>query len=328
VSGGTPGLDRRLALASAYDVLGVILLESGQPAEALEIHRREHRLLESAPAGDQQNPSLRRALSLAYQHVADAENTFGNLEGALESIRRGLALREALTAEFPHNTDYRGLVAASRYYEGDALARLGRTREALQAFSQALAIGEALAAADPEGHRVTFALLRVGNMLARLGDHTQALRYYRRADAVSAGDVRADPDNLWERAGLIEIRAYSCASMVRLGDDAAAAACADTGRMIEETTVEATNAVVRAALARGLTVMADAHAAAADGTRAAGARRVAWRQTARDLYRRSVAIWSDMAARGMLTSSDDEEAAAVSRSLRDTEAALHRLGAG
>jgi hypothetical protein len=86
--------------------------------------------------------------------------------------------------------------------------------------------------------------------------------------------------------------------------------------------------VIRASLARSLTVMADAFAGAAGRRAAARPDRLQRWQTARAMYRKSVAIWADMAARGMLTSSDDEEAALVSEGLETAETALRRLGAG
>jgi hypothetical protein len=45
-------------------------------------------------------------------------------------------------------------------------------------------------------------------------------------------------------------------------------------------------------------------------------------------HKKSVAIWSDMSTLDMLTESDDEEAAVISRSQQDTEAALRALAAG
>ena len=141
-------------------------------------------------------------------------------------------------------------------------------------------------------------------------------------------DLTADPASLWDRATLIEIRAHTCAALVRLARASAASRCAETTRLIDETTVEPTNAVVRAALARSYTAMADAHAEAAAAARSPAVRRLTHGRTARDLYQKSVTIWSDMAARGMLTSSDDEEAAAVARALAGSETVLRRLGPG
>ena len=327
VTGATPPLDQRLSLARAYDTLGTLLLESGNPREALELHQRQQRLLEDAPKADRVQPALRRALSVAYQHLGDAQSTFGDQQAALASFEHSLRLRQALSAEFPLNTDYRALLAHAHYWSADTLVKLGRPRDALDHHMRGLAIYEALAKADPRAYPTTFSVLRIGAILARLGEHERALEYYRKAEVTSSAMAAADPSNLWSRGGLIEIRAFMCASMVTLGRAGGAAGCADTVGMIDGTEVEPTNAVIRASLARSLTVMADAFAAA--GRRAAaGPDRLQRWQTARAMYRKSVAIWADMAARGMLTSSDDEEAALVSKGLETAETALRRLGAG
>jgi serine/threonine protein kinase/tetratricopeptide (TPR) repeat protein len=321
-----PTVDDRLALAGAYDTVGTILLESGKPREALAAFERQQRLLESTPESDRQRPDIRRALSVAYQHLADAQSTFGDQTAALQSFEHSLQLRLALSAEFPINTDYRALVSNAQYWIADTLVKMGRLREALASYLRSLAIAEQLAAADPVGHRLTFSLLRIGNVLARLGEHERALAYYRRAEAATAADSAADPENLWTRGGLIESRAFMCASLVSLGRYGEEGKCAETRQLIDATKVEPTNAVIRASLARSLTVMADAFAAA--GTRAQSAaesRRLT--QSAQDLYRKSVAIWADMSRLGMLTPSDDEEAALVSRSLDASNSALARLGA-
>ena len=328
-SASAPDLDQRLALANAYDVTGAISLESGQPLEALEIHRTQVQLLESAPAPDQESPVLRRALSLAYQHLADAQGTFGDLLPALENFRRSLHLRRALAAEFPYNADYRALVATGHYWEADTLARLGHTREALQVYLRSLAIAEELAASDPGTPRGTFQMVRVGNMLATLGEREEALGYYRRAQTITADEVAADPRNTWKRAGFIEIHAFTCAALAGLAQHAAAsAACDEAVGLIDETTVEATNAVIRASLARSYKAMADGYIGLSADKRSSRNQQLHYARAAHDMYQKGVAIWSDMAARGMLTSSDDEEAAAVSESLRNAEVALRNLTAG
>jgi tetratricopeptide (TPR) repeat protein len=272
---------------------------------------------------------VRRALSAAYQHIADAQGTLGDLNAALESFRSSLALRVALSTEFPNNTEYRRLVANGEYWQADTLAKLGRAHEALEAYRRSLAINDELAAADPKAERGIWELLRVGNMLDRLGDHQQALGYYHRAHAILVDDVEADPGNLWRRAGLIEVQASTCAALVRLAKHTAASAtCGDAVRLIEQTTVEPTNAVIRASLARSYKAMADAYVAASMVKRSSRDQRLGYARGAREMYQKSVAIWSDMAARGMLTESDDAEAALVSRSLRDADSALHAVTTG
>jgi len=328
VSASAPNLDQRLALARAYDVIGVISLESGKAREALEIHRRQLDLLESAPASDQERPALRRALSTAYLHTADAQGTFGDLDAALKGYRRSTQLLIVLSTEFPHSTEYRGLVGNGHYWEADTLARLGHAREALDAYLHCLAIEDELAAADPKAERGNFVLLRVGNMLDRLGDHQQALGYYQRAHAIVVDQVKADPVNLWKRAGLIEVQAFTCAALAALAKHgAASAACDDAVKLIEQTTVEPTNAVIRASQARSYKTMADGYIALSADKRSSRDQQLEFARAARDMYQKSVAIWSDMSARDMLTESDDEEAAAVSTFLGDAEASLRKFTA-
>jgi serine/threonine protein kinase/tetratricopeptide (TPR) repeat protein len=323
-SGGTPTLEERLGLVRAHDVYGAILLESGKPQEALAAFQRSQQLLEAAPESDRRRPDVRRALSVAYQHLGDAHSTFGDQDAALASFERSLSLRQALSDEFPLNTDYKAILSTAHYWTADTLVKLGRLQDGLEAYLRSLTLSEELAAADPRGYRTTFSLLRIGNVLAALGEHDRALTYYRRAEVSSAAEVAADPTNLWTRGALIEIQAYTCASLISLGRHADERKCLETEAMIEQTTVEPTNAVIRASLARSLTVMARAFAAAAETRGVSPADRVHRLQMARGKYGKAVAIWADMSRLGMLTSSDDAEAADVVKGLEATEAALRR----
>jgi non-specific serine/threonine protein kinase/serine/threonine-protein kinase len=328
VAASAPSLDQRLALAHAYGAIGAISLESGKAREALEVHQRQIDLLESAPESDRNDPALRRAVATAYMTMADAQGTFGDVQAAVHTYRRSLETFNALATEFPHNTEYRRLAGSAQYWEADALFKLGQTREALDGYLRSLAVDEELAAGDPKAERSTFSMLRVGNMLDRLGDHQQAVSYYERAHAILATQVGADPGNLWKRGGLIEVQAYTCAALTALAMHAAAsAACDEAVQLIEQTSVEPTNAVIRASLARSYKTMADALITAAAERGSPTDQRVRYAYAAREMYEKSVAIWSDMATRGMLTESDDEEAAAVSASFRNAATALTKLTA-
>jgi tetratricopeptide (TPR) repeat protein len=178
---------------------------------------------------------------------------------------------------------------------------------------------------DPKAARPTFSLMRVGNMLAELRDYEQALGYYRRAEAIFAEEVKADPSNSWTRGGLIEVRAFTCVALAGLARHAAASTvCGQATRLIEETKVEPTNAVIRASLARSYTAMADAYVRLARDKRSSPAQQLSYMRGAREMYGKSVVIWSDMRALSMLTSHDEEEAAAVSKSFAEADAALSR----
>jgi hypothetical protein len=125
------------------------------------------------------------------------------------------------------------------------------------------------------------------------------------------------------------VQASRCAALTRLSrHGAAAAVCTDAETLIEQTGVEPTNAVIRAVLARSYKAMADASVAAAGERDSSPDRRVRQARAAVGMYQKSVAIWSDMGDLDMLTEADDQEAAAVSESLRNAETVVRALASG
>ena len=320
-----PDLNLRLGLARAYDAIGVLEGESGRTAQALDVHRRQLQLLESSSDAERRSPRVRRALSIAHHHIADAEAASGDLAGALESHRTSLRLRTSLWTEFPHNGDYRRLMATSHFYEGDILAKLGRTREALDAFRRSLAVGEELAAADPKAHTgdLAYALVQVGTMLGRLGDHARALDHYRRARAIREKEVQADPASLWKRASLIEGDVSICGALAKLARHRdASVACRDTAKLLDQTRVEPTNALIRTFLADSYSALGDAYLALGGPERSQPPPSRVYTRAARDMYMKSLEIWQAMAARAIVAASDAGKPEAVRRALAKTEAAL------
>lgn len=318
-----PELELRLAVQRTYDTLGAISLESGRTADALEYHRRQLQLLESADPAHQQDPGLRRALSTAYHHLADVQSAAGEFDQALESHARSLALRESLEREFPNNNDYRRLLAVSHFWIGDVLAKLGRTREALDAYRRSLDIGAAIGRADPAADPadLSYAVVQIGNMLGRLGQHTEALRYYRRAETIRAAGAHADPASIWKQTSLIEIRVYICGALAALGQLAdASAECAATAAGMDRTVVPPDNALIRTFAADCYASLGEAYTALA--RRAAAPGRAPFQRRARDMYKRSVDIWSDLGRRGIIAASDAAKPAAAEEALAKAEAAL------
>ena len=325
VGDAPPDQNLRSTLARAYDVSGVLELEAGKTAEALDAHRRQLRLLESAPAADKQDPQVRRALSVAYQHMADAEVASGDLGDALESHRQSFALRTELSAEFPNNADYRRLVGTSQFYTGDVLAKMGRTREALGAFRRSLAIGEELAAADPQAHTsdLAYGHVQIGVMLTRLGNYADALPSFRRARAIREADVKADPGSLWKHASLIDSDVNICGTLARLARHGeASTVCADTATRMNQTPVDPMNAAIRTFFAESYAALGDAYWTLGGGERSAPTEERAYTHRAREMYRRSLDIWSDLAGRAILAASAADKPATVARALARVEAAL------
>jgi tetratricopeptide (TPR) repeat protein len=304
--------DQRLRLHAAYDLLGQMSLEAGEIAQALEFHRADLRELERTPAAERRRPELRQAISVAYGHLADAQADANDLPGALESHRRSLELREGLVAEFPDNAEYERIAGAARYYMATVLGRMGRWQESLELFRRMLA-------AEPKSG---FNQLRVGEALAHLGRHREALEYFQRALQFHIEDLHRDPGNLVNRLAVAGDDAWICKSLAALARPEAAAACAETAAFVDSTRVEADHAFPRAYFADIWFDLGEAHDILASRPAAPTAERGAHRIAALNMYRRSSKIWSDLAARKLVSPADTFRVTAAARAVERAEAAL------
>jgi len=314
-SPGDTGL--RLQLHAAYDYLGQMSLEAGEIGQALELHRTDLRELERTPAAQRHRPELRRAISVTYGHLADAQVEADDLPGALASHQQSLALREGLVAEFPDNAEYDRLAGSARYYIGTVLGRMDRWQEALGVFQK-------IVAAAPNSGMNQF---RVGEALGRLGRHREALEYFRRGLRFHTEDLRRDPTNLLPRLAIAGDQGWICKSLAALASAEAPAACAATAAFVDSTRVEPDHAFPRAYFAAIWFDLGEAYdTLAARGAMPAAARR-ADQEAALAMYRRSSEIWSDLAARRLVSPTDTVRVGAAARAVARAEAALGRLPA-
>ncbi len=308
--------EQRLQLHSAYDLLGQISLEAGEISQAMEFHREDLSRLQSTPAAERQRPDLRHAISVTYGHLADAQVEANDLPGALESHRASLALREALAAQFPDNAEYERTAGSARYYMATVLGRMGRWQEML-------AIFEAFLAVEPNSG---FNQLRAGEALAQLGRHTEALGRLRRALELHTAEFKADSGSLFNRLTLAADHAAICKTLAALARPEAVAACARTASFIAATPVEPTHAFPRAHFAAIWSDLGDAYDALAAAPTTPGADRRAHRVRAREMYGRSVEIWTDLTARKLVSLVDTFRLGAATRALNRTDAALRTAG--
>jgi tetratricopeptide (TPR) repeat protein len=319
-----PGL--RLELSAAYDHLGVLSLETGDPGAAAELHRRNIRGLEAVPFHERSTPPVRRALSVGHHHLADAQVQLGDLPGALESHRQARAIRVALAQEFPDNADYKGLVAASNYYMADILAELGRPAEAL-ALHRANAAGDsAVLRTDPRNSAarsgVAFGQSRIGDMLVRLGRPREALPAYRQSLAIRADELRADSTNLFKRTQLIESHGRICRTLGSIAPETAGPSCATFRRMMIDTHIDPSNAGYRGYFAGAYGDLGAVYDSLASNPGTPAAEREGYRRDALDAHRRSLIIWSDMKARGIVNPVDTARVTAAARAVARAEAVL------
>ena len=314
----------RLALGAADDLLGVLLLETGDPRAALERHRIAIRRMEAAPPAEQAAPAFRRALSVAHQHLGDAIAQLGDRPGTLQSYQRARAIRIALLKEFPDNTDYQKLVGGIDFWIGGVLAEMGRYQEALAKYRGNLAGDSAQVARDPRNAAsragMAFSLGRVGDMLLKLGKPAEALATYQQSRAIRAAELRADSTNLFKRFQVIESQANVCRATTATAPTRAGRECERAAELMNATTLEPSNAGYRGYLAGAYSDLAEVYDSLE--RRGAAEDRRRRRLAALELYRRSSAIWSDLDARRLVNPTDTGRVTAAKLAVARAEAAL------
>jgi hypothetical protein len=134
------------------------------------------------------------------------------------------------------------------------------------------------------------------------------------------GDVEKDPANLWKRTSLIDADSKLAKTLAATGraDDALDVVRATLGLM-EQTSVEPTNASIRSAFADAYAELGHARALVASSRAAAQPER--WR-AARDLFQRSHDIWTDLRDRGILSPIDQTKLHAVDQQIAKCERML------
>jgi tetratricopeptide (TPR) repeat protein len=304
----------RLALGGADDLLGVLLLETGDPRASAERHRAAIRRMETAPPAEQASPALRRALSVAHQHLGDATAQLGDLTGTLESYRRARAIRAALVTEFPDNNDYQALVANVDFWIGGVLADLGRYDEALVKYRGSLANDSAQIRRDPRNAAaragLAFSLGRVGDMLLKLGKAGEALAVYGESRAIRVAELRKDSTNLFKRFQVIESQGSICRATAATAPARAERECERAAGLMHATSLEPSNAGYRGYLAGAYSDLAAVYES------------MGRRPAALELYRRSAAIWSDLDVRGLVNPTDTGRVTAAKQAVARVEAGL------
>jgi tetratricopeptide (TPR) repeat protein len=291
----SPGdIDQRLKLHRALDLLGQMSLEGGEVARAAGFHRADLKQFEQIGSAERRRPDIRRAMSLAYGHLADTQVDAGDLNGALESHRRSLELRSQLAVEFPDNADYEYLINSARYYMADVLSRLDRWSEALEMFQTNLA--------GPVAGGLTH--FRAGDALMHLGRPAEALGHFRSAVRSQRKENAADTASLYSRMALALDQSGICKATAVLGRGEAPAACAGTAAYIMATPVEPTHAFARAHFGGIWFDLGEAYERLAAHPKTPPADRASHRVAARDMYQRSLEIWSDLTARKLISPID------------------------
>lgn len=314
----------RLDLAAIDDLGGVLLLETGDARASAKRHQLAIRRMEAAPAAERASPALRRALSVAYQHLGDAVGQVSGSAAALESFQQSRAIRAALVSEFPDNADYRHLLSATEFWIGSVLTDMGRYHEALLRHRASLTLDSVDVARDPRNSAywggLAFDLLRVGNLLLKLGKPRDALASYEQSHEIRVKELGADSTNVFKRFQVLESQASICQATATLALARADRECERAAALMRETSLDPANAGYWGYLAGAYSDLAAVYDSLA-GRGSAGERR-RHRATALELYRESFAMWSDLKARGLVNPTDTGRVTASMRAVTRAEAAL------
>jgi non-specific serine/threonine protein kinase/serine/threonine-protein kinase len=294
VRGDTLDMELRLQLASAIDLQGQIALEAGDIDGSARDHRDQLALLEAAPEEQRRHQLVRHALSVAYGRLADAQGELGDYHGALDSQRRSYAIRSELAAAHPENQVYADNRSTARYYLATVLGKLGRWEESLALLRENLA----------ENPEASFVICRVGEALGKLGRHEAALAHFTRALRKHQTELRADTVNLVRKLSVLEDQARICKTLAILGRADGPGACGDTERIAGAIQVAPEHAFPRAFIAAAWTDVGEGYEAMGSGRAMPAAERSAFRSKALEMHRRSLAIWTDLKARGLVSPVD------------------------
>ena len=145
------------------------------------------------------------------------------------------------------------------------------------------------------------------------------MRYFRRALSKHTDELRADTVNLFRKLGVAEDQARICRTLARLGRPDAPEACRQTTTFVGAIKAEPEHAFPRAFIAAAWTNVGDAYEIIGTRPTVSAADRNAYRAAAVDSHRRSLEIWSDLKARGLVSPVDTGLVTAAERAVAHAE---------
>ncbi|MBK9409505.1 MAG: hypothetical protein IPN47_15940 [Gemmatimonadetes bacterium] len=275
-------LDTRGAIARVSRDLGMLLWETGDPQQALARTRQSLRMLESVARANPAQQDLRLRLHQSHDYLGMILAGVGDNSGARREYLAALAAIDSMPPNERDGTPARRGYSITTEHLGMLLLDMAELPAALDNVRRSLALRRELAAEQPLNadlqRAVTVALYNQGT-------------------------------NLWKRASLIEAHAKIAQTVARSGvEDDAAVMLRETVSLMERTTVDSTDAVIRSFFAETYSGLASGYVDLV--RRRVGNAAAACRQ-APPLFQRAVALWGDMVAKGTASATDSAKLAAT-----------------
>jgi serine/threonine protein kinase len=184
-------------VANVYEMLGIMLSESGQYQGALEYAQKTLAIRQQLSAAGR-TPEDEEGLAGAYYVLGLSQSALGDLKGALSSLQKSAAAREAISNPPPSlYAEVRTRLSGTYGEMSLVLSEMDEPAEAIVAARRGLEVMNALAAAHPENRLYREYAYehtdKIGDYFEDLGDHVQAESYYKRALAGFQATTSSDP---------------------------------------------------------------------------------------------------------------------------------------
>ena len=192
-------------VANVYEMLGIMLSESGQYQGALEYAQKTLAIRQQLSAA-RQTPEGEEGLAGAYYVLGLSQSALGDLQGALSSLQKSAAAREAITNPPPSlYAEVRTRLSGTYGEMSLVLEEMDEPAEAIVAARRGLEVMDALAAAHPDNRLYREYAYehtdKIGDYSEDLGDHVQAESYYKKALAGFRATSSSDPNDANSKVG-------------------------------------------------------------------------------------------------------------------------------
>lgn len=302
--------EARRNLSVAYSRYGQVMDRMGDPAAALQNLQKALDIHMKLVAEGKDTAPLRRELSVIYEDIGRGHASRNDLGQASENYRKAQALRKELAASDPKNAQAARDLGFIEMRMGDMFEHANQKSLALENYKRALETFQTLAANDTSNvlARRDMALIfeRLGNLQASAGNATAALDHYKRLQDVAMEWSGKDATNAVAQhtLGVAHLKVSEIQS--RTNDRAGALRSSDQALAIFQQLFEKDSANLenQRGLAWAWIRKGEAMGAIAQATGGPVPERIKRWTEAVTCYKQSLAVFDQIAKKGVLRAND------------------------
>ena len=198
-------------VANVYEMLGIMLSESGQYQGALEYAQKTLAIRQQLSAA-RQTPEGEEGLAGAYYVLGLSQSALGDLQGALSSLQKSAAAREAITNPPPSlYAEVRTRLSGTYGEMSLVLEEMDEPAEAIVAARRGLEVMNALAAAHPDNRLYREYAMNIRTKsatISRIWETTSKRRAITKGPSPASGrHLRLIPTTRIRRSGWVSAKA-------------------------------------------------------------------------------------------------------------------------